>query len=209
MSVRTLVFVVAMAASLFAPIGASRAQAQAQDTAQDAAQEKPKPTIDQFAGVFAAMCESRIVSQMGETARAQLGASVPPALVAEMEDVGRVGVCGCFIDRMRAAQGTPLAAPFDAGDINAFLDGLRPDYDRCMGDALKPKIENICKLVAGADGKAAAAECTCLGREAQALDSAELSRGAERIFQAFKGDADRTGEENPLQRIGARCRASK
>jgi hypothetical protein len=199
MTARLAMLAAILAASLLAPGPAARAQSP--DTG--------KPMIGQFADTFAAACETMIVSRMGDSAREQLGTEVPPALIDEMESVGRAGVCGCFVQRMRDSSGTPLAAPFEAGDIDAYLEGLRPDFDRCMGDALKPKIATLCTLTADTIGKPAGDTCACVGREVQALDSAEFARSADHMFRAFNDSARATEDGNALERIVARCSAAQ
>lgn len=198
MTPRLAMLAAILTASLLAPGPAARAQSP--DTG--------KPMIDQFADTFAAACETMIVSRMGDNAREQLRTEVSPRLIDEMESVGRTGVCGCFVQRMRDSSGTPLAAPFEAGDIDAYLEGLRPDFDRCMGDALKPKIATLCTLTADTIGKPGDA-CACVGREVQALDSAEFARSADHMFRAFNSDTPATEEGNALERIVARCGESK
>jgi hypothetical protein len=199
MTARLAMLVAALVASLLAPDSAARAQSPGTG----------KPMIEQFADTFAAACETMIVSRMGDSAREQLGTAVSPALIDEMQSVGRAGVCGCFVQRMRDSRGTPLAAPFEAGDIDAYLEGLRPDFDRCMGDALKPKIAKLCTLTADTTGKPASEACACVGREAQTLDSAEFARSADHMFRAFKDDTRAPEEGNALERIIARCSESQ
>ena len=199
MTYRSATFATVLAASLLAPGLGARAQSP----------EAGKPMIDQFADTFAAACEPMIVSRMGDSAREQLGTEVSPRLIDEMESVGRTGVCGCFVQRMRDSSGTPLAAPFETGDIDAYLEGLRPDFDRCMGDALKPKIATLCTLTADTVGKPASETCACVGREVQAIDSAEFARSTDHMFRAFNRDTPATETSNALERIIARCSAAR
>jgi len=146
-------------------------------------------------------CQSEFLGSMPQWIRDDAGKDASPELIEEMVEVGREGMCECFVSVVRKQPDDRVGG--------SLMDDLEPQFKSCMAGAMKPRMARICTEAQRMPKDETAPDCACFAAAVGAMDDQALGAGANDLFDVLNSTQEIPATAGALGEAARGCAKSQ